>query len=76
MLYGDSILGNYERNSIATDSRVIMDNSYGNLMLMKACALLAIDPELTSNKKVTSIRALNFHNARVYEENPSRLITS
>lgn len=53
-----------------------MTNDYGNLMLMKACALLSLDPELTRNKKVNNIKALNLHNARVYEENANRLITN
>lgn len=76
LLHGNSILGTYIKDSSITDNRVIMSNDYGNLMLMKACALLALDPKLTENKKVTNIKALNLHNARVYEENPNRLITS
>lgn len=76
LLHGNSILGTYIKDSSITDNRVVMSNDYGNLMLMKACALLALDPELTKNKKVTNIKAMNLHNARVYEENPNRLITS
>lgn len=76
LLHGNTILGNFVKDSKATDGRTVMSNDYGNLMLMKACALLALDPELTKNKKVSNIKALNLHNARVYEENPNRLITS
>lgn len=74
--YGNSILGSYIRNSTLTDNRIVMDSSYGNMMLMKACALLSLDPDLTKDKRVTNIKALNFHSARVYEENPTRLCNS
>ncbi len=74
LLHGDSILGTFVKNSSLTDDRVVMRSDYGNLMLMKACALISLDPELTRNKKILSIKALNLHNARVYEENNTRLI--
>jgi hypothetical protein len=74
LLHGDSILGTFAKNSSLTDNRQIMTSDYGNLMLMKACTLLSVDPEITKNKKILNIKALNLHNARVYEENNNRLI--
>ena len=53
-----------------------MQANYGNMMLMKACALLAMEPELTKNTRVTNIKALSFKSSRVFEENNSRLITN
>lgn len=71
-----SILGSYIPDSNLTDNRTIMQASYGNMMLMKACALLAMEPELTKNTRVTNIKALSFKSPRVFEENNSRLITN
>lgn len=69
-----SILGNYINDSSLTDNRTIMQANYGNMMLMKACAILAMQPELTKNVKVTNIKALNLKSSRVFEESNARLI--
>ena len=69
-----SIVGNYINDGSLTDTRTVMQASYGNMMLMKACAILAMQPELTKSVKVSNIKALNFRNSRVFEENNSRLI--
>lgn len=71
-----SILGSYIQDSPLTDDRTVMKATYGNMMLMKACALLALDPNLTQGCKVSCIKALNFHSARVFEENNERLINN
>ena len=71
---GTSILGTYLKDSTLTDTRTIMESTYGNLMLIKAMALVALDPKLTENKKISSIRALNLHQSQVYDEDNSRLI--
>ena len=71
---GTSILGTYLRDSTLTDTRTIMKATYGNLMLLKAVALIALDSKLTENKKISSIRALNLHQSQVYDEDNSRLI--
>ena len=52
---GSSIAGNYIPDSQLTDNRVILENVYGNQMLMKACALVATDPAITSGKKILQI---------------------
>ena len=71
---GTSILGSFIRDGSLTDTRTIMTATYGNLMLMKALTLVAVDPKLTENRKISSIRALNLHQSHVYDENNSRLI--
>ena len=71
---GTSILGTFIKDGTLTDTRTIMKATYGNLMLMKALALVALDPKLTENRKIASIRALNLHQSHVYDENNSRLI--
>lgn len=71
---GTSVLGTFVRDGSLTDTRTIMKATYGNLMLMKALALVALDPKLTENRKISSIRALNIHQSHVYDENNSRLI--
>lgn len=73
---GKSIAGNYAHDSHLTDNRVILENIYGNQMLMKACTLLAVDPSITSGKKVLQISAMNLHQAYVFTETGYKLIQS
>ena len=73
---GSSIAGNYIPDSQLTDNRVILENVYGNQMLMKACALVATDPAITSGKKILQISALNFNQSTIYTETGYKLIQS
>ena len=70
---GKSILGTVRTDTDITDNRKVFDARRGHMLLMKAMAFIACNPDVFKNRKIQTIKALNLHDVETLTASNSAL---